>query len=123
GRAVRLAARAGGRVDPSRAGDAAPRGLGEPDHGAARHAEPVRRGGPGRPLRLAPTRRRARSEAARARPRLAREAPRGIKKGPLRGAEDMGGVLLSREIAPRLPSTLVGLTPLFGMGRGVSPSL
>src|SRR5713101_2640751 len=33
----------------------------------------------------------------------------------------MGGVLLSREIALRVPSALAGLTSLFGMGRGVSP--
>ena len=35
----------------------------------------------------------------------------------------MGGVLLSRGLAPRVPSALAGLTSLFGMGRGVSPPL
>jgi hypothetical protein len=34
-----------------------------------------------------------------------------------------GGDLLSREVALRVPSALRGLTALFGMGRGVSPSL
>ena len=34
-----------------------------------------------------------------------------------------GGVLLSRGLAPRVPSALAGLTSLFGMGRGVSPPL
>src|SRR5206468_8217446 len=34
-----------------------------------------------------------------------------------------GGVLLSREVALRVPSALAGLTSLFGMGRGVSPPL
>jgi len=35
----------------------------------------------------------------------------------------MGGDLLSREIALRVPSARAGLTSLFGMGRGVSPLL
>ena len=33
-----------------------------------------------------------------------------------------GGVLLSRALAGQVPSALRGLTSLFGMGRGVSPS-
>src|SRR4051812_40580554 len=33
-----------------------------------------------------------------------------------------GGVLLSRALAGQVPSALRGLTALFGMGRGVSPS-
>ena len=37
--------------------------------------------------------------------------------------EKVGGVLLSRGLAPRVPSALAGLTSLFGMGRGVSPPL
>ena len=48
------------------------------------------------------------------------------RKGPSAGAsarKKMGGVLLSREIALRVPSALAGLTSLFGMGRGVSPPL
>ena len=35
--------------------------------------------------------------------------------------EKIGGDLLSRGVAPRVPSALAGLTSLFGMGRGVSP--
>jgi hypothetical protein len=34
-----------------------------------------------------------------------------------------GGVLLSQALASQVPSALRGLTSLFGMGRGVSPSL
>jgi hypothetical protein len=34
-----------------------------------------------------------------------------------------GGVLLSQALASQVPSALRGLTALFGMGRGVSPSL
>ena len=37
--------------------------------------------------------------------------------------EIIGGDLLSREVALRVPSALAGLTSLFGMGRGVSPPL
>ena len=33
-----------------------------------------------------------------------------------------GGVLLSHELAPAVPSALRGLTTEFGMGSGVSPS-
>src|ERR1700692_1371644 len=33
-----------------------------------------------------------------------------------------GGVLLSQALASQVPSALRGLTALFGMGRGVSPS-
>ena len=40
-----------------------------------------------------------------------------------RSAKRLGGVLLSRGLAPRVPSALAGLTSLFGMGRGVSPPL
>jgi hypothetical protein len=35
----------------------------------------------------------------------------------------MRGDLLSREVALRVPSALSGLTSLFGMGRGVAPTL
>src|ERR671936_45027 len=35
----------------------------------------------------------------------------------------VGGDLLSREVALRVPSALAGLTALFGMGRGVPPPL
>src|SRR5205085_8884326 len=47
-------------------------------------------------------------------------------KGRPRGRpfdEETGGVLLSRALAGQVPSALRGLTALFGMGRGVSPSL
>jgi hypothetical protein len=37
--------------------------------------------------------------------------------------EKTGGVLLSQALAGQVPSALRGLTALFGMGRGVSPSL
>src|ERR1700674_1675745 len=37
--------------------------------------------------------------------------------------EETGGVLLSQALASQVPSALRGLTALFGMGRGVSPSL
>jgi len=40
-----------------------------------------------------------------------------------RSCEKLGGVLLSRGLAPRVPSALAGLTSLFGMGRGVPPPL
>ena len=40
-----------------------------------------------------------------------------------RAFKEFGGVLLSREVALRVPSALTGLTSLFGMGRGVPPSL
>src|SRR5258706_8925866 len=36
-------------------------------------------------------------------------------------AKYIGGDLLSREVALRVPSALAGLTSLFGMGRGISP--
>ena len=38
-------------------------------------------------------------------------------------SEKTGGVLLSQALAGQVPSALRGLTALFGMGRGVSPSL
>src|SRR5205807_7936983 len=38
-------------------------------------------------------------------------------------ARKTGGVLLSQALASQVPSALRGLTSLFGMGRGVSPSL
>ena len=45
------------------------------------------------------------------------------EKEPLRRllfVKEIGGDLLSREVALRVPSALAGLTSLFGMGRGVS---
>src|SRR5919201_5725488 len=50
---------------------------------------------------------------------LMREPVPGMKPGT--GAKKIGGDLLSREVALRVPSALAGLTALFGMGRGVSP--
>ena len=38
-------------------------------------------------------------------------------------SEKTGGILLSRGLAPQVPSARAGLTSLFGMGRGISPSL
>ena len=63
------------------------------------------------------TRTGARSCARPEPPTRTTRAPRGAL------AKEMGGVLLSRGIAPRVPSALTGLTSLFGMGRGVSPPL
>src|SRR3982751_4488273 len=40
-----------------------------------------------------------------------------------RPLDQVGGDLLSREVALRVPSALAGLTALFGMGRGVPPPL
>ncbi len=42
---------------------------------------------------------------------------------PFCGTEITGGILLSRGLAPQVPSARAGLTSLFGMGRGISPSL
>ena len=36
---------------------------------------------------------------------------------------ETGGVLLSQGISPQVPSALVGLTAVFGMGTGVTPPL
>jgi hypothetical protein len=44
------------------------------------------------------------------------------RPGAARRVKDTGGVLLSRALAGQVPSALRGLTALFGMGRGVSPS-
>jgi hypothetical protein len=38
-------------------------------------------------------------------------------------AFDLGGVLLSHAVSRAVPSALKGLTSVFGMGTGVSPSL
>src|SRR3954454_22680201 len=52
-------------------------------------------------------------------------ARRPYEKPPRRGGFDQkaGGDLLSQAVAHQVPSALRGLTALFGMGRGVSPSL
>jgi hypothetical protein len=48
------------------------------------------------------------------------------RRGPRRSgaltAKETGGDLLSQALAGQVPSALRGLTALFGMGRGVSPS-
>ena len=50
--------------------------------------------------------------------------PRGPPLAPRRAlSKKTGGVLLSQALASQVPSALRGLTSLFGMGRGVSPSL
>jgi hypothetical protein len=43
-------------------------------------------------------------------------------QGAARVRKETGGVLLSQALASQVPSALRGLTSLFGMGRGVSPS-
>ena len=128
GRPLRLAARPRGRAAPARAVD-----------GARRSSRRARR----RSRSTRPTRSPTRGSAALFQTHpplgervqrlrdldagLARAASRSHDKGPLVGApclkKEMGGVLLSRGIAPRVPSALAGLTSLFGMGRGVSPPL
>jgi hypothetical protein len=37
--------------------------------------------------------------------------------------DKIGGVLLSHRVAPAVPSALWGLTSVFGMGTGVTPTL
>ena len=84
---------------------------------------------------VAPARARAVALAALAQHRACRtpvdELPTDLrcltKEGPPFGdpsfVEKTGGVLLSQALAGQVPSALRGLTALFGMGRGVSPSL
>ena len=128
GRALRLAARTGRRADPARAGRGAGRVPCEPGDGAALHDQPVRRGRPGRPLRRR-IRRSASASAGceRSTPTGARSCarPRTTKSRSRRPFvnEIVGGDLLSREVALRVPSARAGLTSLFGMGRGVPPPL
>ena len=50
-----------------------------------------------------------------------RKRKRGPEGAPLR--EKSGGVLLSQGVSPQVPSALVGLTSVFGMGTGVTPPL
>ena len=67
------------------------------------------------------------------RPAALRTAPRGVprnvpgnRSSPTEVGLEVrrtGGDLLSQEVALQVPSALRGLTALFGMGRGVSPSL
>ena len=49
---------------------------------------------------------------------------RRTRKGPPKGSfsyEKSGGVLLSQGVSSQVPSALVGLTSVFGMGTGVTP--
>ena len=48
-----------------------------------------------------------------------------MKKPRFLGAFSLkvGSVLLSQGVAPQVPSALMGLTSVFGMGTGVSPLL
>jgi hypothetical protein len=49
------------------------------------------------------------------------EPPRGVVRG---GSESrVGGDVLSHRVAPAVPSALWGLTAVFGMGTGVTPTL
>ncbi len=50
-----------------------------------------------------------------------RPRPEGLQTARL--DQETGGVLLSQALSSQVPSALRGLTALFGMGRGVSPSL
>ena len=53
-------------------------------------------------------------------PRTGPKTTYGAPKGaPFK--EKSGGVLLSQGISPQVPSALVGLTSVFGMGTGVTP--
>src|SRR5690242_19491985 len=52
--------------------------------------------------------------------RMLRDQKRGRARRP---RNQVGGDLLSREVALRVPSARAGLTSLFGMGRGVPPPL
>ena len=55
---------------------------------------------------------------------VAGDTTRRKREGRLAAAlKIIGGYLLSREVALRVPSAQAGLTSLFGMGRGVSPPL
>ena len=69
------------------------------------------------------SRRRQRTSAfhrSRRRPCSERQRRRAARRRPV--YEKTGGVLLSQALASQVPSALRGLTALFGMGRGVSPS-
>ncbi len=98
-------------------------------HRAAVHDQPVPRGGSRGAVRHSSAGRRAGPPAARARSGLARQVCARLRspetsEGPVRGLRsEFGGDLLSRGLAPRVPSALAGLTALFGMGRGVPPPL
>ena len=61
----------------------------------------------------------ARARESRTPPVLRYEPPEGGSKA---SNEETGGDLLSRSHKGQVPSALWGLTSLFGMGRGVSPT-
>jgi hypothetical protein len=50
------------------------------------------------------------------------ERQRAARRAARLSSKKTGGVLLSQALAGQVPSALRGLTSLFGMGRGVSPS-
>ena len=85
-----------------------------------------------RPLVARPDGRRSPRPAAAPAGHVARRAPAPEPRGPERRkaalqaalhAIKAGGDLLSQAVAHQVPSARRGLTALFGMGRGVSPSL
>ena len=85
----------------------------------------------GRPARSSqrlpgsPVGRRGERQRSAARLRSDRRTMAKRREPPVGGSRDLektGGVLLSQALASQVPSALRGLTALFGMGRGVSPS-
>ncbi len=75
---------------------------------------------PPRGLLASTSARRARRATRAASPRTDAERRRAARRRPV--CQKTGGVLLSQALAGQVPSALRGLTALFGMGRGVSPS-
>jgi hypothetical protein len=106
-------AQLGAHSSPPSAAAAAPRRAAarrEPAHTAHLHV-----------AGLAPRRRAAGARRDALTPHRNDDEPRTLAR---RGSyERTGGVLLSQALAGQVPSALRGLTALFGMGRGVSPSL
>ena len=82
---------------------------------------------PGRRVAAAPTCRAGRNGGARMpgpdRSGNDEGAERDFRHTPPLRLYNPGGVLLSRGVAPEVPSALEDFTTLFGMGRGVSPPL
>ena len=119
GAGMRLARR---RCSPRSAAPAAPmRAMRVPRARALmRHSQPA-----GATARVRPPRAHSATSPAplrlAARPRVAGVHPTD-RRTPATQARKTGGVLLSQVLANQVPSALRGLTALFGMGRGVSPS-
>ena len=99
-----------------------------------RPTEPSRpRDDPGRHRSRSSGSRSGRARAVRTRTNWASEEPTGQRRGAKRpqndertpegvlSSEKSGGVLLSRGVSSQVPSALVGLTSVFGMGTGVTP--